>query len=153
VLAAGLIRDDLQAHLALARVGEQPPASTPTSLPVRTTRDSHEPAMGGRRRFRFEPTEREPTSGSRFDRPRPAGRRPCSRSASRGATQSGLTARSRMTGSGTEAAMSFGPGEDPTGTSPIDPARGALVGPREIAVRGVGEEACDLSSRVARRCD
>ena len=40
VLAAGLIRDDLQAHLALARVGEQPPSSTPTSLPVRTTRGS-----------------------------------------------------------------------------------------------------------------
>ena len=36
VLAAGVIRDDLQAHLALARVGEQPPSSTPTSLPVRT---------------------------------------------------------------------------------------------------------------------
>jgi hypothetical protein len=36
VLAAGLIRDDLQAHLALARVSEQPPSSTPTSLPVRT---------------------------------------------------------------------------------------------------------------------
>jgi hypothetical protein len=32
---SGLIRDDLQAHLALARVGEQPPSSTPTSLPVR----------------------------------------------------------------------------------------------------------------------
>jgi uncharacterized repeat protein (TIGR01451 family) len=42
VLAAGLIRDDLQAHLALARVGEQPPSSTPTSLPVRTTRDSYD---------------------------------------------------------------------------------------------------------------
>ena len=40
VLAAGLIRDDLQAHLALARVGEQPPSSTPTSLPVRTKRSS-----------------------------------------------------------------------------------------------------------------
>ena len=37
VLAAGVIRDDLQAHLALARVGEQPPSSTPTSLPVRTS--------------------------------------------------------------------------------------------------------------------
>ena len=37
VLAAGLIRDDVQAYLALARVGEQPPSSTPTSLPVRTT--------------------------------------------------------------------------------------------------------------------
>jgi hypothetical protein len=37
VLAADSIRDDLQAHLALARVGEQPPSSTrPTSLPVRT---------------------------------------------------------------------------------------------------------------------
>ena len=30
VLAAGLIRDDLQARLAAARVGEQPPSSTPT---------------------------------------------------------------------------------------------------------------------------
>ena len=29
-------RDDLQAHLTLPRVGEQPPSSTPTSLPVRT---------------------------------------------------------------------------------------------------------------------
>jgi hypothetical protein len=36
VLAAGLIRANLQAHLALARVDEQPPSSTPTSLPVRT---------------------------------------------------------------------------------------------------------------------
>jgi hypothetical protein len=36
VLAAGLIRDDLRAHLALAPVGEQPPSSTPASLPVRT---------------------------------------------------------------------------------------------------------------------
>jgi hypothetical protein len=36
VLAAGLIRDNLQTHLVLARVGEQPPSSTPTSLPVRT---------------------------------------------------------------------------------------------------------------------
>ena len=40
MLAAGVIRDDLQAHLALARVGEQPPSSTPTSLPVRTTSTS-----------------------------------------------------------------------------------------------------------------
>jgi hypothetical protein len=36
VLAASLTRDNLQAHLAPARVGEQPPSSTPTSLPVRT---------------------------------------------------------------------------------------------------------------------
>jgi hypothetical protein len=36
VLAAGLISRELQAHLALARPGEQPPSSTPTSLPVRT---------------------------------------------------------------------------------------------------------------------
>jgi hypothetical protein len=36
VLAAGLIRDNLQAHLALACAGEQPPSSTPTPLPVRT---------------------------------------------------------------------------------------------------------------------
>jgi len=36
VLTAGLIRANLQPHLALARVGEQPPSSTPTSLPVRT---------------------------------------------------------------------------------------------------------------------
>ena len=43
VLAAGVIRDDLQAHLALARVGEQSSSSTPISLPVRTTRDSAGP--------------------------------------------------------------------------------------------------------------
>jgi len=40
VLAAGLIRDNLQAHLSLARVGKQPPSSTPTSLPVWTSSDS-----------------------------------------------------------------------------------------------------------------
>jgi hypothetical protein len=40
VLARGLIRDNPQAHLALARVGEQPPSSTPTWLPVRTSSDS-----------------------------------------------------------------------------------------------------------------
>jgi hypothetical protein len=40
VLAASLTRDNLQAHLAPARVGEQPPSSTPTSLPVRTSSDS-----------------------------------------------------------------------------------------------------------------
>jgi hypothetical protein len=33
VLAAGLIRDNLQAHLALACAGEQPPSSTPTPAP------------------------------------------------------------------------------------------------------------------------
>jgi hypothetical protein len=32
VLAAGLLRDDLQAHLALAHVAEQPSATTPSSL-------------------------------------------------------------------------------------------------------------------------
>ena len=36
MLTAGLIRDIPQAHLALARVGEQPPSSAPTSLPVWT---------------------------------------------------------------------------------------------------------------------
>jgi hypothetical protein len=36
VLAAGLIRDNPQAHLALAGEGEQPPSSTPTPLPVWT---------------------------------------------------------------------------------------------------------------------
>ena len=36
MLTAGLIRDNLQAHLAPARVGKQPPSSTPTSLPVWT---------------------------------------------------------------------------------------------------------------------
>jgi hypothetical protein len=46
LLAAGLIRDELQALLALARVGEQPSSSTPTSLPVRTMTDSYEPATG-----------------------------------------------------------------------------------------------------------
>ncbi len=46
VLAAGVIRDDLQAHLALARVGEQPPSSTPISLPVRTNLSSELRAGG-----------------------------------------------------------------------------------------------------------
>lgn len=40
MLAAGLIRGNLQAHLPVARVAEQPPSSTPTSLLVRTTRSS-----------------------------------------------------------------------------------------------------------------
>jgi hypothetical protein len=43
VLAAGPIRDNRQAHLAPARVGEQPPSSTPTPLPVRTIRGSAGP--------------------------------------------------------------------------------------------------------------
>jgi hypothetical protein len=38
LLAGGPIRRALQAHLAVARVAEQPPASTPTSLPERTRR-------------------------------------------------------------------------------------------------------------------
>ena len=46
MLAAGLIRDNLQAHLAPARVGEQPPSSTPTSLPVRTKRESAATSKG-----------------------------------------------------------------------------------------------------------
>ena len=50
VLAAGVIRDDLQAHLALARVGEQPPSSTPTSLPVRTSSTTLGRPTGGRSR-------------------------------------------------------------------------------------------------------
>ena len=37
VLAGGPIRRDLQAHRATARVAEQPPASTPVSLPERTS--------------------------------------------------------------------------------------------------------------------
>jgi hypothetical protein len=40
VLTAGLIRANLQSHLALARVGEQPHSSTPTLLPVWTIFDS-----------------------------------------------------------------------------------------------------------------
>ena len=36
MLAGGLIRDNLQAHLTLARVCGQPRSSTPTPLPVRT---------------------------------------------------------------------------------------------------------------------
>jgi hypothetical protein len=38
VLLPGLIRGDLQARLAFARVAERPPSWTPTSLLVRTTR-------------------------------------------------------------------------------------------------------------------
>ena len=40
VLAGGPIRRDLQAHRATARVAEQPPASTPASLPERTRRST-----------------------------------------------------------------------------------------------------------------
>jgi hypothetical protein len=38
VLAGSPISGDLQAHLAVALVAEQPPSSTPTSLLVRTRR-------------------------------------------------------------------------------------------------------------------
>ena len=62
VLAAGLIRDNLQAHLALARVGEQPPSSTPTSLPVRTTRGSA-PRFAGRPALHRHETYRNPGEG------------------------------------------------------------------------------------------
>ena len=65
VLAGDPIRRDLQAHWATARVAEQPPASTPVSLPERTTRDSYERAMGRARGCRFEPAEREPARSSR----------------------------------------------------------------------------------------
>ncbi len=64
VLAAGLIRDDLRARLALARVGEQPPSSTPSSLPVRTK--STTPAGGGLRHFRSAMGERQSTSSGAF---------------------------------------------------------------------------------------
>ena len=37
LLTVGLICGDLQAHLAVARVAEQPPSSTPTSLLAGTT--------------------------------------------------------------------------------------------------------------------
>jgi hypothetical protein len=40
VLATGQIRGDRQAHLAPARAAKRPPASTPTSLLVRTSSDS-----------------------------------------------------------------------------------------------------------------
>ena len=40
VIAGDPIRRDLQAHRATARVAEQPPASTPVSLPERTTSGS-----------------------------------------------------------------------------------------------------------------
>ena len=46
-------RDDLQAHLTLARVGEQPPSSTPTSLPVWTTAGTAKSRIGTRRDFRI----------------------------------------------------------------------------------------------------
>ena len=49
MLAPGLIRDDLQTHLALARLGKQPPSSTPISLPVRTNCKSEPENEVGRR--------------------------------------------------------------------------------------------------------
>jgi hypothetical protein len=54
----------------------------------------------------------------------------------------------------TEAATSFGPGR--TRRAPdrqLTAQDGAFDGLREIDVRGVVEEAYDLTSRVARRCD
>ena len=62
VLAAGVIRDDVQAHLAVARVGEQPPSSTPTSLPVWTTSKS-EAQSDVRRRLRIGVAEVEANQG------------------------------------------------------------------------------------------
>lgn len=49
VLALGLIRGDVQAHLAVARVAEQPPSSTPTSLLVQAKTRRLAPAGTGRR--------------------------------------------------------------------------------------------------------
>ena len=57
VLAAGLIREDLQADLALARVGKQPPSSTPTSLPVRTEAVSQTNGIGAKQQRPGEPRE------------------------------------------------------------------------------------------------
>ena len=85
MLAAGAIRDDLQAHLALARVGEEPRSSTPISLPVRTTGKSYEPATARASSFRFEPAKQELTVGPDLARARPAGRPPRFYLASKGA--------------------------------------------------------------------
>ena len=47
VLAAGVIRDDVQAHLAVALVSEQPSSAPPTSLPDWTKLESQrEPGRG-----------------------------------------------------------------------------------------------------------
>ena len=62
--------------------------------------DSYEPATGCARRFWFEPTEQELTSGSRFDRLCTAGHQPRSCSGTKGAMRYELTARSRATGIG-----------------------------------------------------
>jgi hypothetical protein len=48
---------DLQAHLALARLGEQPPASTPTRLPVRTEAVSQTNGIGAKQQRLGEPPE------------------------------------------------------------------------------------------------
>src|ERR1700733_10630918 len=73
--------DDARAHSARADQVAAPPsparavaavAADPTLLG--TTRDSgDEPATGRVRRFRFGPTQQEPTSGSRFNRVCPGG--------------------------------------------------------------------------------
>jgi hypothetical protein len=63
-----------------------------TALMLGTTRGSYEPATGCARRFRFEPTEREPSSGSRLHRVCPAGHQPRPCSATKGAMRWELTA-------------------------------------------------------------
>jgi hypothetical protein len=57
VLAAGLIRGDLQAHLAVARLAEQPPSSTPTLAagPDEREQSWRRPAAAGRRLLVFVP--------------------------------------------------------------------------------------------------
>jgi hypothetical protein len=62
VIAAGQIRADPQACMAVAHVDEQPPAITPASLPMGTS-NSYEPTDGGARRFRFELPEQEAPPG------------------------------------------------------------------------------------------
>ena len=59
VLAGGPIRRDLQAHRATARVAEQPPASTPVSLPERTkTRRLRRPRHAAASSTPFRPVDR-----------------------------------------------------------------------------------------------
>ena len=73
IVATGAIQQSTAGRAAGARrlplrLREQPRQRRTTTLLVWTTRDSYERATGCARRVRFEPTEQEPTSGSRPDR-------------------------------------------------------------------------------------
>ena len=67
MLAAGLIGDNPQAHLALARVGEQPHSWKPTSLPVRTSTSTDAALLLPGEAGRLRPPARSPVFPAKAD--------------------------------------------------------------------------------------